>query len=53
MLVAFQAGGKDMSIFLCRRLSGKEKKINHLCVLCDFAVKYVPFDFHRFEAKLR
>jgi hypothetical protein len=42
-----------MSIFLCRRLSGKEKKINHLCALCDFAVKYVPFDLHRFEATLR
>jgi hypothetical protein len=42
-----------MSIFLCRRLSGKEKKINHLCDLCGSAVKYVPFDLHRFEAELR
>jgi hypothetical protein len=42
-----------MIIFLCRRLSGKEKKINHLCNLRASAVKYVPFDFHRFEAELR
>jgi hypothetical protein len=41
-----------MNIFLCRPLSGKEKKINHLCVLCAFALKYVPFDFDRFEAEL-
>jgi len=41
-----------MSIFLCRRLSGKEK-INHLCALGDFAVKYLSFDLHCFEAKLR
>jgi hypothetical protein len=31
----------------------QRKKINHLCVLRVSAVKYFPFDFHRFEAKLR
>jgi hypothetical protein len=41
-----------MSIFLCWRLSSKEKKINHLCDLCGFAVKYLPFDFHQFEEEL-
>jgi len=33
-------------------VSGKEKKINHLCVLCAFAMKYLPFDFDRFGANL-
>jgi hypothetical protein len=27
----------------------QRKNINHLCGLCAFAVKYVPFDFDRFE----
>ena len=33
LFVASRPCPKGMSIFLCRRLSGKEKKINHLCVL--------------------
>jgi len=44
---------KGMSIFLCRRLSGKEKKTNHLCDLCASAMKNLPFDLHWFEAELR
>jgi len=31
----------------------QRKKMNHLCGLCASAVKYLPFDFDRFEAKLR
>jgi hypothetical protein len=42
-----------MSIFLCRRLSGKGKKMNHLCALGGSAVKYLPFDFDLLEAMLR
>jgi hypothetical protein len=34
-------------------VSGKEKKINNLCDHCALEVKYLPFDLHRFEAKLR
>lgn len=33
--------------------SAAKKKIIHRCVLCAFAVKYLPFDFYWFDAKIR